>query len=156
MFSPFSHSFRLLRPKGVSGRVILLLACALGAASCGGSSGPSAAPTSVPAPTPAPAPTPVPAPAGPATVLLTPNGATPHEVTIPVGSTVTFVNNNVFNHDVSGGPDPEHRDCPEIDNVGFLTPGQSRATLPFRTARVCEYHDHTFHTPLFNGRIVIQ
>ena len=44
---------------------------------------------------------------------------------------VTFVNNDAIPHDVAGGPDPDHRDCPEIDAVGFLTPGQSRQTQPF-------------------------
>jgi hypothetical protein len=73
-----------------------------------------------------------------------------------VGGTVTFANNDSINHDVAGGPDPEHRDCPEIDAVGFLTPGQSRQTQPFSRARTCEFHDHGFHSPLFNGRIIIQ
>jgi plastocyanin len=88
--------------------------------------------------------------------VITSTGLSPNPITIAVGATVTFANNDAVNHDVQGGPDPDHRDCPEIDAVGFLTPGQSRQTQPFIQARTCEFHDHGFHSPLFNGRIVIQ
>ena len=80
----------------------------------------------------------------------------PLEVTIAAGGRVTFLNNDNIPHDVQGGPDPEHRDCLEIDAVGFLTPGQSRQTNPLTNARTCDYHDHSFHVPNFNGRIFIQ
>jgi len=69
---------------------------------------------------------------------------------------ITFVNNDAIPHDIMGGPDPSRPDCHEIDAVGFLTPGQSRQTAPFERARRCDYHDHAFHSPLFNGRIVIE
>jgi len=81
---------------------------------------------------------------------------TPPEVTIGAGGRVTFVNNDNIPHDIQGGPDPEHRDCPEIDAVGFLTPGQSKQTNPLTTVRTCDYHDHSFHGINFNGRIVIR
>ncbi len=69
---------------------------------------------------------------------------------------MTFINNDAVPHDVAGGPDPEHRDCPELDAVGFLVPGQSKQSLSFPRARTCEYHDHSFHSPLFHGFVVIQ
>jgi hypothetical protein len=75
---------------------------------------------------------------------------------VPVSGRVTFVNNDSIPHDVAGGPDPAHPDCHEIDAVGFLTPGQSRQTAPLPAARICEYHDHGFHSPLFNGLITIR
>ena len=62
--------------------------------------------------------------------MITANGVSPKELTIQVGGTVTFVNNDRIPHDMAGGPDPQHPDCPEIDAVGFLTPGQERATGP--------------------------
>ena len=91
-------------------------------------------------------------------MTITSTGVSPNLMTIAVGATVTFVNNDTSNHDILGGPDLEHRDCPEIDNVGFLTPGQSRQTQVFTRARTCDFHDHVFHTQtsIFNGRIVIQ
>ena len=75
---------------------------------------------------------------------------------IAVGMQVTFVNNDIQPHDMAGGVDPAHPDCPEIDAVGFLTPGQRRQTRAFPTARTCAYHDHSFHSDTVNGRIVIR
>jgi hypothetical protein len=69
---------------------------------------------------------------------------------------VTFINNDAQPHDVAGGPDIAHPDCREIDAVGFLVTGQSRQTAPLPEARVCDYHDHSNHDPIFTGRIVIR
>ena len=81
----------------------------------------------------------------------------PLEITIAVGQRVTFVNNDARPHDVVGGVDPQNPDCPEIVVAGFLTPGQSRETGVFTTARTCEYHDHTMMgVPAFQGRIIIR
>jgi plastocyanin len=89
-------------------------------------------------------------------VTITSSGVAPREITIAVGGRVTFVNNDSIPHDVAGGPEPARPDCPEIDAVGFLTPGQSRQTAPLLVARTCDYHDHGFHSALFTGRIVIR
>jgi plastocyanin len=121
------------------------------AAACGGGSSP-AGPTT---PSPVPA-SPAPAPPPPAIVTITAAGVSPKEIAIAVGGRVTFVNNDAINHDIAGGPEPARPDCPEIDAVGFLTPGQQRATGPFAAARTCEYHDHSFHSPIMNGRILIR
>jgi plastocyanin len=91
-------------------------------------------------------------------VSITQFGLIPFESTVAVGGRVTFVNNDALPHDIQGGPDPDHRDCPEIDVVGFLTPGQSRQTSPLMTERTCEYHDHSAQGDHhgFVGRIVIR
>lgn len=82
---------------------------------------------------------------------------TPLELTITVGQRVTFVNNDIRAHDVVGGVDPSHPDCPEIVQAGFLSPGQRGDTGVFTTARTCEYHDHTMlSVPAFQGRIIIR
>lgn len=80
----------------------------------------------------------------------------PLDATIAAGGSVTFVNTDTLPHDVQGGPDPEHPDCHEIDAVGFLTPGQRRATNPLATVRTCDYHDHSYHAAGFNGRIFVR
>ena len=81
----------------------------------------------------------------------------PLDITINVGQRVLFVNNDIRPHDLIGGVDPAHPDCPEIVIAGFLTPGQSRETATFTTARTCEYHDHTqLGAPGFQGRIFIR
>jgi plastocyanin len=106
------------------------------------------------------APTPVssqPAPSGSPTVTITAAGMSPLEITIAVGQRVTFVNNDTRAHDVVGGVDPEHPDCPEITQAGFLTPGQRGDTGVFTTARTCQYHDHAMMgVPAFQGRIIIR
>jgi hypothetical protein len=54
-------------------------------------------------------------------------------------------------------PHPEHTDCPELGQVGFLTPGQSRTSGNLNTVRTCGYHDHDdFSNTRFWGNIVIQ
>ena len=81
----------------------------------------------------------------------------PLELTVTVGSRVTFVNGDSRTHDVVGGKDPSTPDCPEITQAGFLAPGQRAETGVFTTARTCEYHDHAqMGVPAFQGRIIIR
>ena len=121
------------------------------------SDSPSPAPTSPTPPVTTAPPTPAPAPTGPPTITITASGMTPLEIAIAVGQRVTFVNNDQRAHDVVGGVDPAHPDCPEIIQAGFLTPGQSRDTGVFTSARTCEYHDHTaLGVAAFQGRIIIR
>jgi hypothetical protein len=54
-------------------------------------------------------------------------------------------------------PHPIHTDCPAINDVGFLSPGQSKQTGNLTTARTCGYHDHNqSETTSLQGTIVIQ
>lgn len=94
---------------------------------------------------------------GGTTITITSSGASPRSITVPVGSTVTFVNNDNTPHDMSSDPHPQHTDCPEVNAAGFVQPGQSRATSALRTARTCGFHDHNqpSNTAL-QGTIVIQ
>ena len=90
-------------------------------------------------------------------MTITAGGLSPLEITIAVGQRVMFVNNDMRNHDLVGGIDPAHPDCPEIEVGGFLTPGQRRETAAFTTAKTCDYHDHTaLGVPGFVGKIIIQ
>lgn len=114
----------------------LVLAAALSAWACGGDGG-----STGPSPTPTPTPTPTPPPAG-MTITITSSGASPRALTVPAGSRVTFVNNNSQPHDMTSNPHPEHTDCPAINDVGFITPGQSKTTGNLNTPRTCGFHDH--------------
>lgn len=67
---------------------------------------------------------------------------TPSDVTISVGQTVTFVNNDGRTRNVSSDPHPSHTDCPAINAVANLANGQSRQTNAFTAARTCGFHDH--------------
>jgi plastocyanin len=90
------------------------------------------------------------------TITLTSSGASPRDITVSVGSTVTFVNNDSGPHDMDSDPHPEHTLCPQL-NVGFLSGGQSRTSQNLNTARVCTYHDHNQPSnTAFQGTIRIQ
>jgi plastocyanin len=124
------------------------------AAACGGGSSPSS-PTSTTPPSTTPPST---NPTDSATITIGSNGSvSPSTVTITRGGRVTFVNNHTRAHDMSSDPHPEHTDCPEMAAVGFLSPGQSRTSSNFNTARNCGFHDHNEpDTAALKGRIIIQ
>ena len=92
------------------------------------------------------------------TITITAAGqATPANVTIAAGGRVTFVNEHNQPHDMASDPHPEHTDCPELNQVGFLTTGQSRTSGNLNTVRTCGFHDHNQPSATrYQGRIVIQ
>lgn len=137
---------------------IALLAVLLTHAACSSGSTP-ATPTnpSPPVAQQPPANPPATPPSGPATIVITATGVSPKEVTVAVGSSVLFVNSDARSHELWGGPDHDHRDCPEVDVAGFLVAGQRRETGIFTRAQTCHFHDHTnYGNPAFEGRILVQ
>ena len=128
----------------------LALACAALMMACGGGNGSDGSPTP---------------PSGggggtgtvAATITIGAGGVSPRTVSIPAGSRVMFVNNDGTSHDMASDPHPTHTDCSEINQVGFLAAGQSRATGNLNTARVCGFHDHNRPTDgSLQGTITIQ
>ncbi len=114
-----------------------LLSSALLAVTCGGS-------PSSPSP-------------GNVTITINAAGPSPIEVRVPVGGRVTFLNSDSRPHAMSSDPIQVHTDCPPINDVGFLNPGQTRTTGILNVARTCGYHDHTNEfDPTFKGRIIVQ
>jgi hypothetical protein len=93
-----------------------------------------------------------------ATITIGANGAvSPRDVTVPVGSRVTFVNNHNAPHDMASDPHPEHSNCPDLNLVGFLSPNQSRTSGNLNTPRTCGFHDHINDTnPALQGVIRVQ
>ena len=138
---------KLLAPLFLCFAMVVVLA----AVSCGGGSS-SATPSS-----PSPTPTPTPTPSTGATITITSSGVSPRSVTIAAGSRVTFVNNDSRVHQMASDPHPVHTACPEINQGGVLSAGQSRQTGNLNTPRTCDYHDHLqdSNTSL-KGTIVIQ
>jgi plastocyanin len=129
------------------------LLCALGVATlvaalgCGGSSsdgGTSPSPTCS-------------ASSNTTTITISNNAVCPQNITVSRGAQVTFVNNDTRNHEMDSDPHPEHSDCPEINQVDFLAPGQSRQTGNLVTPRRCGFHDHqNFTNAALKGSITIQ
>lgn len=139
-----------MRKSFVYGLAAAVLAAST-AAACGGGDGGST-PTTPTTPT---SPT---TPSDVATITIGADGrVTPSTVTIPRGGRVTMINNHNLSHDMSSDPHPEHSQCPEINQIGFLTTGQQRTSGNFNTARTCGFHDHNLpdNTNL-QGRIIIQ
>jgi plastocyanin len=93
-----------------------------------------------------------------ATVTMTSAGVSSSTVTIAVGQSVTFMNNDSRTHEIASDPHPIHGSCPSIEaGLGSLAPGQSRSTQGFANAGRCTYHDHLDDgNRNFQGSIVIQ
>lgn len=126
----------------------VLALAALALSGCGGSD--SGTPTSPGSPS---NPTPVPT----TTVTITTAGVNPQVITVAVGSRVTFINNDSRAHEMNSDPHPTHGDCPAMDDVGFLAPGQTKLTGAFSVARTCGYHDHNMpDTRSLQGQIIVQ
>lgn len=111
---------------GVPRQVALAFVATL--AACGGSSTP-------PAPT-------NPTPVVTTTITITAAGASPRNIVVDLGARVRFINNDTRAHNMSSDPHPDHTDCPEINQAGFLLPGQQRDTGNLVLAETCGFHDH--------------
>ena len=98
-----------------------------------------------------------PSPVAGTTITITSSGVSPKNLLVSPGSQVTFVNNDTRSHEMDSDPHPEHTDCPAINNVGTLAPGQSRQTGNLNVVRACGYHDHgNSETASLKGTITIQ
>ena len=91
------------------------------------------------------------------TITISRTGASPRNLTVPLGSQVTFINNDTITHQMYSDPHPEHTDCPEFDAVGQLAPGQTRQTTNLVNPGNCRFHDHLdFSNNSLRGTVVIQ
>ncbi len=130
---------------GLVGRVGLVAAALCATAACGGSSSNPGTPSAPPATC-----------GSGTTIVIANNTVCPKTITVALGSQVTFVNNDSRDHNMTSDPHPEHTDCPELNQVGFLTPGQSRQSGNLVIARTCGYHDHdNFTVQSLQGSIII-
>ena len=116
-------------------------------AACGGS---STTPSNVPPPGSTP-------PVATNTITITSAGVSPRNVEIALGSRVRFINSDSRSHNMTSDPHPAHDTCPDLNQVGFLAPGESRETGNLVIARTCGFHDHDSPTQgLLTGQIVIK
>ena len=91
------------------------------------------------------------------TITITSSGVSPKQLQVSQGTRVLFVNNDSRNREMSSDPHPEHTDCPEINNIGAISPGQTKETGNLNTIRTCGYHDHLNPDDArFEGKIVIR
>jgi plastocyanin len=93
-----------------------------------------------------------------ATITITANGVSAQQVSITIGQSVTFVNNDTRPHEMASDPHPTHGTCPGIEaGIGTLAAGQTKLTQGFANAGTCGYHDHlNSGTASLQGTIVIR
>src|SRR6187551_3627758 len=75
------------------------------------------------------------------TLLYINNAICPQTLTVARGTRVTVINNDSRAREFSSDPHPEHTNCPELNQVGHLEPGQQRESGNLNVARTCGFHD---------------
>lgn len=120
-----------------SARLVAAVAWLVGAAACGGSSPSGPSGTTVISRS-----TGSTGPSG-ATITITSAGVNPAQVSIAIGQSVTFVNNDTRPHEIASNPHPTHGSCPAIEaGLGTIAAGQTKLTQGFADAGTCGFHDH--------------
>lgn len=93
----------------------------------------------------------------PNTIVIQNNQVCPQAMTVARGSQVTMINNDTRVHEMDSDPHPEHTQCPELNQIDFLNPGQSRTSGNLNTARTCGFHDHSNpDNQALHGTITVQ
>ena len=101
----------------------------------------------------------MPPPVSGTVITITSSGVSPKQLITPLGTRVQFVNNDTSrpSHDVASNPHPDHTDCIEINQVGFIVPGQTKETGNLNSVRTCSYHDHGLPSDTrWQGEIIIR
>ena len=119
-------------------RLAVLSAILMSAIACGGGNSSPSTPSPAPSPTPSPTPAPTP-PGGPSSSVAIPAGAatlgngayTPDELSVAVGTTVTWTNTDAIAHTSTS-------DAPGWDS-GIVAPG-GQFSFAFQTAGTFQYH----------------
>ncbi len=111
----------------------LVVGLSLASAMCGGSSSPTSPTASTPAPTPV---------AGTTITIAAGGTVSPRALLVTPGARVTVINNDTRGHEIASNPHPSHVDCPAINELGFIGPGQTRQTGALTAIRTCGFHDH--------------
>ena len=85
-------------------------------------------------------------------ISMTSSGYTPKNITIAVGTTVTFINDDTVNLWTASNIHPTHAILPEFDSKGTVKPGESYS-FTFTKVGLWPYHDHRF--PSVTGIITV-
>jgi plastocyanin len=131
MKNPYRSVVSPGRALGLAMFVALLTALAAGACGGGGGSSPSTPSGGANPPS-----------GGSLTVTISAAGVSPRNLQVPLGGRVTFVNNDTRTHQIMSDPNPLHNDCPAINAIATIGPGETRQTNSLDVRRTCGYHDH--------------
>jgi hypothetical protein len=95
-----------------------------------------------------------------ATFVITPGGIFPKRVVIDEGTRVKFINRGLVGRQMSSDEHPLHQDCPPINDVGFLQPGQEGLTgnmILDAGRHACGIHDHDDdQNDAVKGKIIVR
>jgi len=92
-----------------------------------------------------------------ATITIGPAGVTPREVRIDAWGQVKFVNNDSEPHSIVSDPVDLHSQCPQLNQIGILQPGDSRISGTLNLTGACGFHDHLNKmNDAWRGRIVVK
>lgn len=86
------------------------------------------------------------------TITITAAGFSPKEVTIKIGDSISWVNNDSTDHSVNSAVHPTHQLYPSL-NLGLIKPGASKSLI-FPKAGIYKYHDHL--NPSLTGTVIVQ
>jgi plastocyanin len=81
-------------------------------------------------------------PSAAATITIGPAGVSPKQVRIRAINYITFINQDTRPHVIASDPVDVHTQCPALNRVGVIAPGESRETATLSTPGTCGYHDH--------------
>lgn len=86
------------------------------------------------------------------TILMTPGGFSPAELSVKVGDTVVFKNDDARDRWPASAMHPTHQVCAGFDAIGGVKSGESYSRT-FTEAKVCPFHDHLL--PKLFGKITV-
>lgn len=86
-------------------------------------------------------------------VKISSSGFAPQNITIKVGESVTWVNEDSEDHQVQSAVHPTHQLYPPLNSVGLIKSGEKKS-LSFPEAGTYKYHDHL--NPSLTGSVTVQ
>jgi hypothetical protein len=91
-----------------------------------------------------------------ATITISADGLSDSAPRIALGQSVRFTNNDSRPHQILTTPHLVHTDCPALNQIDTLQPGQSRESGPLNERRGCGFHDHMNpDDQRFRGQVVV-
>ena len=91
-----------------------------------------------------------------ATIVLSANGVSDAAPRIATGQRVRFTNNDTVVHQILTTPHNLHSDCPALNSIDVIQPGQSKESGVLSERRGCGFHDHLSpDDQRFRGQVVV-
>ena len=86
-------------------------------------------------------------------VTITSTGFFPKEITIKLGDSVSWTNNDSVVHTVNSDPHPQHTQFTTLNQISRIAAGEKKS-LKFEIAGTFKYHDHL--NPQLVGTVIVK